>query len=578
MQAKVRGNGWRGPTGATRVRGALLVVAILVLAPTVAWMSGASLGGHAQAKEGSPELSPQWEKPVDFIESGLPSGTVWSVTLAGTLQSSSTDTIAFSEIPGTYPFNVTPVPGYVASPSSGNVTVTSCMGATVYITFTPVVVPTEYTVSFTETGLPPGTSWWVDFAGNNTTATTASINFSALNGTYTFTDAGVIAGATGVQFVTPVTNGTVTVDGSNVSETIPYSTQYYLTTAAIPPTGGTVTPSSGWYAAGASVTLSATNATGYVFLNWSGVGNGNYSGTNPQPTITMNGPIFENASFGYLYQVQFQEIGLADGVTWSVTFNGVTESAYYVFLDFSAPNGTYGFAVQPIPGYHADLYAGHVTVAGSNVTVVISWVRVTYNVTFVESGLPTGYTWLVTLNGTMNSSGGPRIGFLEPNGTYPFEVAPVSGYTANVTSGTVTVNGANVTVEIGWTAVEHVVATFTISFVETGLPAGTTWSVTVNGTTSVSQSSSTTTILFTSLPNGTYPYWVPNVGTYLPTPAMGSAAVNGANVTVTVAFATTPVQTLHTTSSQAISIWDLLILAFIAGGCLVCTYLIFRRR
>ena len=61
-------------------------------------------------------------------------------------------------------------------------------------------------------------------------------------------------------------------------------------------TGGTVTPASGWKNSGVAVSINATPATGYTFSNWTGTGSGSYSGTNNPASITMNGPITENAS------------------------------------------------------------------------------------------------------------------------------------------------------------------------------------------------------------------------------------------------------------------------------------------
>jgi Divergent InlB B-repeat domain len=66
-------------------------------------------------------------------------------------------------------------------------------------------------------------------------------------------------------------------------------------------TGGTVLPGSGWRNAGSTVSISATptnnNQVSYSFAGWTGIGTGSYSGTNNPASITMNGPITENASF-----------------------------------------------------------------------------------------------------------------------------------------------------------------------------------------------------------------------------------------------------------------------------------------
>jgi hypothetical protein len=568
----------KGPRRSATTAVLVTVAILLLLAASLVSISaqGATTSPAGATQSG---LTPAGDITVDFVETGLATGTTWSVELNGTLSSSDTNTISFSEKPGTYEFEVTPVSGYTASPSSGSVMVSPCSSAvTVQITFTPVSVA-NYTVFFNETGLATGSTWWVDFDGTNTSATVPSINFSVPNGEYTFTDAAVVSGAPGVQFITSVTGGSVNVDGTNVSVPIPYSTQYFLTMIAYPSAGGTVTPTSGWYAAGASVDLTAAPATGYDFLNWTGSGTGNYTGTSAAPTITMNGPITENATFGYQYAVTFQESGLPDGVSWSVTFDGTTLSGYLVFLDFSAPNGTYSYSVAPIPGYHADSYAGPVTVKGSDVTVQITWVRVTYNVAFEESGLPSGTSWSVTLNGTSKTVTAPTtITFVSSNGTLPWTVAPVPGYTPNVAGASVTVKGANVEVTITWTAIaQPVTKTYTITFVEKGLPGGTDWSIHLNNTTSVSIRSTTSSGAFTGVSAGSYGYWVPDVGLYAPANSTGKVVVTNANVTVDVTFTELgPVPSTH--PSTGISIWSLVIIAFIVLAAVLVSYVVFRRR
>jgi len=66
----------------------------------------------------------------------------------------------------------------------------------------------------------------------------------------------------------------------------------------------------------------------------------------------------------------------------------------------------------------------------------------TYLVTFTGSGLPSGANWSVTLAGTTHFSTKASIAFTEANGSYPFTVGSVVGYTASPGSGSVTVNGA----------------------------------------------------------------------------------------------------------------------------------------
>jgi YVTN family beta-propeller protein len=70
--------------------------------------------------------APPTDYPVTFTESGLPAGTDWSVTLAGTTNSSMTPTIGFREPNGTYSFTVRSVAGgYTATPSTGSLNVSA---------------------------------------------------------------------------------------------------------------------------------------------------------------------------------------------------------------------------------------------------------------------------------------------------------------------------------------------------------------------------------------------------------------------------------------------------------------------
>jgi len=57
-----------------------------------------------------------------FQEVGLPSGTLWIVVCNGTQYNSTTKIVTITLPPGTYNFSVTAVPGYTASPQTGNVT------------------------------------------------------------------------------------------------------------------------------------------------------------------------------------------------------------------------------------------------------------------------------------------------------------------------------------------------------------------------------------------------------------------------------------------------------------------------
>jgi hypothetical protein len=76
------------------------------------------------------------------------------------------------------------------------------------------------------------------------------------------------------------------------------------------------------------------------------------------------------------------------------------------------------------------------------------------------------------------------------------------------------------------------VPTYTVAFVEQGLPASTSWSVTLAG---APMSSTTTSILFTEA-NGPYSFTVASVTGYSASPNSGSVTVSGAPVTKDITF------------------------------------------
>jgi Right handed beta helix region len=137
---------------------------------------------------------------VTFRESGLAAGTRWSVSIDGTSYSSTSSSISVFLANGTYNFTVEPMAGFVVAPLNGTALV-SDTGATVNVVFAPVV----FLVSFTEHGLPVGTSWRVTFDGIPAASTAATITFSVPNGTYAYTVANVSGytpvGGSGTQLV-----------------------------------------------------------------------------------------------------------------------------------------------------------------------------------------------------------------------------------------------------------------------------------------------------------------------------------------------------------------------------------------
>ncbi len=130
----------------------------------------------------------------------------------------------------------------------------------------------------------------------------------------------------------------------------------------------------------------------------------------------------------------------------------------------SLVNGTYAFVLAPVKGYIAEFgdvpsQGGLFLVAGEPVTLNVSFVLATFNVTFSETGLPGGTDWSVSIPSYPNSedpshdwsSTSSSITVPMPNGTYKLSVVGVSGY-SDVAPKVVKVNGAAVSLSVTFAA------------------------------------------------------------------------------------------------------------------------------
>ncbi len=152
---------------------------------------------------------------ITFTESGLPSGTIWYVNLTdGNSYKSNNNTITFNGINGTYNYTIATLNKiYKPSHSSGSFTV---KGAVVSesVTFKEVA----YKITFTESGLPSGTIWYVNLTdGNSYKSNNNTITFNEINGTYNFTV------STDSNYNANITSNSFTVNGNNMNEVIAFS-------------------------------------------------------------------------------------------------------------------------------------------------------------------------------------------------------------------------------------------------------------------------------------------------------------------------------------------------------------------
>ncbi|MGC8618586.1 MAG: thermopsin family protease [Thermoplasmata archaeon] len=153
-----------------------------------------------------------------------------------------------------------------------------------------------------------------------------------------------------------------------------------------------------------------------------------------------------------------------------------------------------------------------------------------YEVSFVENGLPSGISWYVDISGINSSAinGSQYVVFLQ-NGSYNFTVFTTDkDYTILNQTGSIIINGSSQRVNV-----HFIPMLFAIHFIESGLPNGTLWSVILNGKGTLNSSND---ILIFDVTNGTYDYLVPSTFDYAPLNHTGSVTVNGSDVIVPVPF------------------------------------------
>ncbi|MGC8673270.1 MAG: hypothetical protein ACP5TO_07225, partial [Thermoplasmata archaeon] len=415
---------------------------------------------------------------ISFIESGLPENTSWGVSIFSGSKFYSLNESIYLHLPQkAYVVSVINPRGYISQNQFIYLNLSNISHLVIYITFIKI-----YQVTFNEYGLVNGTFWSIDIGSTTFYSKNNTITFTESNGTYSYS-----IESSNNKYAPLDSSGIFTVNGKNVSINV----------------------------------------------------------------------IFKLVT----YSISFTETGLPYGILWYLNLsNGQSFKGSEKVITFNETNGTYSYVI----GISNDTYlaspsSGTFNVTGFPVSVSISFSSIKtmiYTIKFFENGLVAGTTWAITLNNVTINSMANIIEFNESNGSYTYTIGSINGYTASPSYGTITVNGANVSQTITFTATTT--TTYTITFTETGLPSGTSWSVTLNG---VTKTSTTNTITFTE-PYGSYTYTITLPSGYKTITSTGSVSTTqpSLNVPVTVSSTSpTPAPTPSTSASNN----DLLIVVIV---------------
>ncbi|MGC8515884.1 MAG: protease pro-enzyme activation domain-containing protein [Thermoplasmata archaeon] len=450
----------------------------------------------------------------NISETGLPKGTMWHMWIAGIIYSSDS---SYFDIPiptGAYNYSIYS-PGYNSSPSQGTIFMNG-EGGFLHINFSPV----EYGVEMEISGLPPGTPWYLNISnGQSFRSTNSTLSFSEPNGSYSYT---VSAG--NKLYSTNSSAGMFTVSGGHLSISITFKEVTYLLrieeqglpdgilwsfildgkNLSSTQNALSILEANGTYSYTIETPINAGIGTRYVSSESSG-------------SITING---KNAYLNFSYHEQYYltiVVNPSNGGSvlppsgwyntgYSITINALANGSF-IFKSWSGTgNGSYSGKNN----------SSTITM-NSPVTEQANFIEL-YSITFTESGLPNATIWYVnTSNGQSYSSSGTSISVHMPNGSYSYTIATEDKeYSAK--GGLFIVNGSGMEVNIKFNLV-----TYAITFSESGLPSGTSWSLTLNN---ITESSTNGTIIFNE-PNGTYSYSISGIQGYRTTSYSGTVIANG---------------------------------------------------
>ncbi len=482
---------------------------------------------------------------VDFQESGLPAGTVWSVKANVTTRSSATDLISFVEPSGrTVGFEVGPISGYRSVPTNSSVT-PSGSSQIVPIAFIKRTPPgPESPVIFEETGLPNGTLWSVTAAGVKNSSTTSVIAFNETDNRTVGYSIGFIEGYRSIP-----TNSSVISEAPQVivevqfilrtppapkspvnfiESGLPDGTYWTVTTLGV--MNSSTTDEIGFEETdGRNVAFQVGPVAGYYSIPR----NSSVVAEAPSRNVTITFEIRHPE--GPHSPLVFVEEGLPVGTLWTVTAARVANSSTTNTVMFSEPdNHTIGFSIGTVFGYRSVprnfsiLESAPYTVQ-SVVFTLKTPTGPTFPVIFEETGLPSAVSWSISVRGIDRTSTTQLDVFNESAGHYGYSASTIAGYAASPVSAGFTVVYGSVTV----IAVAFHQELYSVIFEETGLHATTNWSVDIAGTSAVTNHGAWATA---KLANGSFAYQIPDVGTFVPTPDRGTVIISGSSLVVSVSF------------------------------------------
>ena len=277
---------------------------------------------------------------------------------------------------------------------------------------------------------------------------------------------------------------------------------------------------------------------GNYWSSYNGTGNDGI-GSTPYVVNGSNIDFLPLTSKWSAYSITYVESGLPSGTAWSVVLDAsslTSTTQTIVFSPDAAQHIKVTYSVAAVPGYSASVKTGSVNLNGTSMVIMVTFSPVKYNVTFTETGLTAGTAWSVTIGSIVVNSVDSSMAVELANGTYNYSIGSVAGFHSTISSGTLKVNGSGPVISVTFSKNSYV-----LTVTETGLPAGTSWSASVNGETHTTTNVSIQFILV----SGNYSVKVSGLSGYTVSLSSSTAYLNNTNATVSAVFKATPSTSIY---------------------------------
>ena len=292
--------------------------------------------------------------------------------------------------------------------------------------------------------------------------------------------------------------------------------------------------------------------SGNYYYNYFGNGSQPYNGTGVGFAFDGQGALNGSINYGYDYSplvkygytANVSATGLPGGYqTYFDINNGIYQVAPGTSTQLYLPNGSYdilGFILynsqmeylpESVLG-NVNLSNGYFAVSGPLMDIFIAY-SVYYNLTVSESGLPNGTLWgfSVPQAGIGYTLTNSSQSLFVATGTYDIFPQSVAGFYSTPEIAQI-IGPTLFTVYYSNLSTSGNATTYSVSFTENGLPAGTAWGVHIGGKNYVTGN---TTITFIDVQPGTYQFSVLNISGYSVV-SSGTFTVGPQNASVYITF------------------------------------------